>query len=243
MGMVTGGNFAIYDSAAAAQRVVLDSSGNLGLGVTPSAWASGIKAIDVGASSAFFNPGSAAQTWIYNNAYENSGAKYKNTAGGAAWYQMVEGQHAWYTAPSGTAGDAISFSQVMTLDANGNLGIGTSSPASKLSVVAASSNFGGGAAGAQLTVGEASQSTGKQLLLGCNTTSNNGFVQSIHWGTGFTSLLLQPLGGNVIQTVPTTPPTLDTNGQMVFNLTSNTNLRVSVRGSDGVTRTANITLA
>jgi len=30
---------------------------------------------------------------------------------------------------------------------------------------------------------------------------------------------------------------------MVFNLTSNTNLRVSVRGSDGVTRTANITLA
>jgi hypothetical protein len=49
--------------------------------------------------------------------------------------------------------------------------------------------------------------------------------------------------GNLIQSAPTTPPTLATNGQMVFNLTSNTNLRVSVRGSDGVTRTANITLA
>jgi hypothetical protein len=49
--------------------------------------------------------------------------------------------------------------------------------------------------------------------------------------------------GNVIQTAPTTAPTLSTNGTMVFNLTSNTNLRVSVRGSDGVTRTANITLA
>lgn len=48
--------------------------------------------------------------------------------------------------------------------------------------------------------------------------------------------------GNLIQSAPTTPPTLATNGQMVFNLTSNTNLRVSVRGSDGVTRTANITL-
>jgi len=49
--------------------------------------------------------------------------------------------------------------------------------------------------------------------------------------------------GNVIQSVPATAPTLATNGQMVFNLTSNTNLRVSVRGSDGVTRTADITLA
>jgi hypothetical protein len=49
--------------------------------------------------------------------------------------------------------------------------------------------------------------------------------------------------GSLIQSAPATPPTLATNGQMVFNLTSNTNLRVSVRGSDGVTRTANITLA
>jgi len=49
--------------------------------------------------------------------------------------------------------------------------------------------------------------------------------------------------GNLIQSAPTTAPTLSTNGTMVFNLTSNTNLRVSVRGSDGVTRTANLTLA
>jgi len=49
--------------------------------------------------------------------------------------------------------------------------------------------------------------------------------------------------GNLIQSAPTTPPSLATNGTMVFNLTSNTNLRVSVRGTDGVTRTANITLA
>jgi hypothetical protein len=49
--------------------------------------------------------------------------------------------------------------------------------------------------------------------------------------------------GNLLQSAPTTAPTLSTNGTMVFNLTSNTNLRVSVRGSDGVTRTANLTLA
>ena len=49
--------------------------------------------------------------------------------------------------------------------------------------------------------------------------------------------------GNIYQKPPATPPTLTVNGDMVFNLTSNTNLRISVRGSDGVTRVANITLA
>ena len=49
--------------------------------------------------------------------------------------------------------------------------------------------------------------------------------------------------GNVISNVTGTAPTLATNSQMVFNLTSNTNLRISVRGTDGVTRVANITLA
>jgi hypothetical protein len=48
---------------------------------------------------------------------------------------------------------------------------------------------------------------------------------------------------NVINQVQTTPPTLTVNSQMVMNLTSNTNLRISVRGTDGTTRVANITLA
>jgi hypothetical protein len=49
--------------------------------------------------------------------------------------------------------------------------------------------------------------------------------------------------GHFVTTVPTTPPTLGLNSTAVWNLTSNTNLRVSVRGTDGVTRVANITLA
>ena len=62
-------------------------------------------------------------------------------------------------------------------------------------------------------------------------------------GSGNTERARITSSGNFIQLAPTTPPSLSTNGQMVFNLTSDTNLRVSVRGSDGVTRTANITLA
>jgi len=49
--------------------------------------------------------------------------------------------------------------------------------------------------------------------------------------------------GNQINRPQTTPPTLTSNGEFTFNMTSNTNLRFSYRGSDGVTRVANITLA
>ena len=101
----------------------LDSSGNLGLGVTPSAWGlSGAKAAQV-INAAF---------WGYlNNAYvsannfnDGTGNKYIAT-GFATRYEQSSGGHAWQTAPSGTAGDAITFTQAMTLDASGNLLVGT----------------------------------------------------------------------------------------------------------------------
>ena len=38
------------------------------------------------------------------------------------YLQVVgSGEHRWYTAPSGTAGNAISFTQAMTLDTSGSL--------------------------------------------------------------------------------------------------------------------------
>jgi hypothetical protein len=49
--------------------------------------------------------------------------------------------------------------------------------------------------------------------------------------------------GNTITTLQASAPALTANSHMVFSLTSDTNLRVSVRGSDGVTRVANLTLA
>jgi len=42
-------------------------------------------------------------------------------------YLQVSGQHQWFTAPSGTAGNAISFTQALTLDNSGNLLVGTTS--------------------------------------------------------------------------------------------------------------------
>ena len=48
--------------------------------------------------------------------------------------QRTTGEHQWYIAPSGTTGNTITFTQAMTLDVSGNLGIGTTSPGSKLDV-------------------------------------------------------------------------------------------------------------
>ena len=105
-----------------------DSAGNLGLGVTPSAW--GVyKAIDILSGGAVFG---AATNYagLGSNCFNNgSGWRYKNTAV-AGLYQLETNTHVWYTAASGTAGNAITFTQAMTLDASGNLLVGTTTNAS-----------------------------------------------------------------------------------------------------------------
>jgi hypothetical protein len=110
-------------------RAYLDSSGNLGLGVTPSAWLSTNKAFQLGygAVRAFTN---SANTYLENNNYVNtSGTDIYLNNGFAGRYRIADNQHIWYQAPSGTAGNAITFTQAMTLDANANLGVGVTSMA------------------------------------------------------------------------------------------------------------------
>jgi hypothetical protein len=122
------------------ERMRLDASGNLGLGVTPSAWASGIKAIDVNAYASFF--GDNDTTFISNNGFLNSSFSWIYKANNlATYYRQQSGQHIWYNAPSGTAGNAISFTQAMTLDASGRLGIGTTSPGRQLEIYAANDAY------------------------------------------------------------------------------------------------------
>jgi len=98
---------------------------NLGLGVTPSVQYSGIKSLQIGATTNLFDNG--ASTKLYHNAYTAaSGDDTYLTTGYAQGYLMPSnGQHIWYTSASGTAGNPITFTQAMTLDASGRLGIGT----------------------------------------------------------------------------------------------------------------------
>jgi hypothetical protein len=105
----------------------LDTSGNLGLGVTPSSISSSGRALQV--RSFLFEDNTNGYGIIrYNNYFNGTQDTYLNT-GAVSAFQMQGNAFKWYQAPSGTAGNAITFTQAMTLDASGNLGIGTTSPA------------------------------------------------------------------------------------------------------------------
>ena len=116
-------------------KMLLDVSGNLGLGVTPSAWLNTLNALQIGAAHLFGQTTGTGTVSLGNNAFLNSTPAYIYQYNGRATrYSQYDGQHEFYTAPSGTAGNAISFTQAMTLDASGRLGIGTTFPNSTLQV-------------------------------------------------------------------------------------------------------------
>jgi len=110
-----------------------DSSGNLGLGVTPSAWNSAYRLMQFSDVTGAFVGGSGYALQAGANAYINSGSSwiYGGGAYGASRYTQFNGAHIWYNAPSGTAGSAITFTQAMTLDTSGNLLVGTTSASGK----------------------------------------------------------------------------------------------------------------
>jgi hypothetical protein len=103
-------------------QVTVSNTGNLGLGVTPSAWSgfSG-KPLQLGFGSLFTD--SPSTIGLVGNAYYNGGWKYYGT-GLASIYQQAGGAHFWYTAASGTAGNAVSFTQVFGINASGAFGVG-----------------------------------------------------------------------------------------------------------------------
>jgi len=114
---------------AGANNMRLDSAGNLGLGVAPSAWDGTYAAIQLPSGGALTGYKSGAVPIIgltSNMYYSGSGGKYVINGQATSYYQN-QGVHTWSIAPSGTAGNPITFTQAMTLDASGNLLVGTTS--------------------------------------------------------------------------------------------------------------------
>ena len=128
----TGIFFPAADTIAFAEGGVeslrLDSAGNMGLGVTPSAWNSDYKSVAVSNYAEFYGRIATPSVGVAYNAYRNSGGSWiYKTTNAAARYEQDSGFHIWYNAASGTAGNAITFTQAMTLDASGKLLVGTTS--------------------------------------------------------------------------------------------------------------------
>ena len=113
------------------QRLIINSSGNIGIGVVPYLSSLPNTVIDINPVASVWGYGNSV--YLNANAYYNSGWLYKTTA--AAGVLQVEGNLLRFrTAASGTAGAAITFDVPFFIDTTGNVGIGTDQPLHKLSI-------------------------------------------------------------------------------------------------------------
>ena len=125
------GGIQVGDDAAVGDLVINPVGGNLGLGVTPSAWTLGIIQ-QIGTTTALWNY--INTTYLTNNRIFSSGNKYITNGFSTSYEQDISGNHVWLNAPSGIAGAAMTMTSVMTLNASGNLSIGNTNDTYKLDV-------------------------------------------------------------------------------------------------------------
>jgi hypothetical protein len=108
----------------------IDSSGNLGLGATPSAWASGDTVIQIKAGSgtgSFWGRNGTIRT-ITNGYFDGTDYRYTASSLGVSLYECSSGTHVWSTAASGTAGNTFTPTERARIDSSGNFLVGTTDP-------------------------------------------------------------------------------------------------------------------
>jgi hypothetical protein len=167
---VTGGQGPLKFNNASGEIARFDPSGNLGLGAVPVAGYG--NSIQIGSSGAYASlvlqsvDTDIKRMYLLNNAIPPAGGytggfNYQNTGASATGYLQETGAHKWFTAPVGTAGNAISFTQAMTLNAAGTLLIGTGTSVTEVK---------------------------PKALLFYNTGSSDGLIQSADDSSTFTSM-------------------------------------------------------
>ena len=106
-------------------NLIVTETGNLGIGITPSAWAAAFKPVQIGSgtvSSAFVGQTNSPVARIMTNSYFDGTNFVKVQNNTAGMYVLSNNQHEWHNAATGTG--TFSFTQSMTLDASGNLLVG-----------------------------------------------------------------------------------------------------------------------
>ena len=168
----TGLGLNFYTNNAFAAKI--DSSGNLGLGVTPSAWPGQAANYDVlqFGTGAVYNVADNATEIAYNQYIDSAGTRRYITTNTSHRYRLGNTEHSWYVAASGTAGNTISFTQAMTLDASGNLVVGGTSADARFTAIGSSASSIVTVATLQNPVNAAGTGHGARLIL--HSTADTG---------------------------------------------------------------------
>jgi len=115
------------DDNATSTAITIDSSENVGIGVTPESWQSTRKALQVGDSTAVWGD-IYKNSWFSNNVYRNTSGteSYINSSPAQQVYMNNGGIMYFQTASSGTADNAITWTTAMTINNSGNVYINSS---------------------------------------------------------------------------------------------------------------------
>ena len=107
-------------------RMVIDSSGNVGIGTTPEAYHSDYKAIDINSSASVMGYSGNNGAWLMENLYYGTDGnwKHKNSDFSAA-IEMYDGVFNFYNTASGTADATATLQNRLKIDASGQTTITT----------------------------------------------------------------------------------------------------------------------
>jgi hypothetical protein len=161
-------------NTAGAERMRITSGGNIGIGVSPAAWASPAagKVIQLGNRASVFSYNNQTLDLATNIYFDGSDYRYLESVFATLLRSDTSnGSFAFYNAASGTSGNVASFSERMRITSAGNVGIGASNP----------QNYGGYVT---LTIGE--NASNRVGLLKLRSTYNSGDGAEIYQDTSGT---------------------------------------------------------
>jgi hypothetical protein len=188
---------AIATGGSGATMMTIDSGGHVGIGTTPVAWSTLSPALQIGTRTSFADQSDAASYMLYN-AYHNGSNFIGIDDVVSMWFYMNSSGFTLNTAAANGAGGTLTPSELLTVDTDGCVGIGTTDPKGTLHIL--DTSVGGGKAGNWI-IGTGGSTTGCEYVeFGYDIDNDNGWKLS-NWNEGTEDVVMRSYIGTSKLTV------------------------------------------